>query len=255
MNAFIFYIFPIITERWGVNGLFMFYLFEAVPILLILPLLPRHCAQETDEITAVTEADISIDKTKITETLPRLCLVAVFSFYLLVGAYWAFIERAGVAADLSSTFISGTLTWGQIFSLTGPLLALWLARRLGQSKPLLFALAVMIVTMLILAIRVNATTFVFSIFSFSFFWIFIDVFQLGTLSNIDHSGRYAAMVPACQGAAQAIAPTMAGILLSYQLGYSSIMIMCALATAVALYIYFYVYRELLQVAPDVADSD
>ena len=33
------------------------------------------------------------------------------------------------------------------------------------------------------------------------------------------------------------------------------MIMCALATAVALYIYFYVYRELLQVAPDVADSD
>ena len=255
MNAFIFYIFPIITERWGVNGLFMFYLFEAVPILLILPLLPRHCAQETDEITAVTEADISIDKTKITETLPRLCLVAVFSFYLLVGAYWAFIERAGVAADLSSTFISGTLTWGQIFSLTGPLLALWLARRLGQSKPLLFALAVMIVTMLILAIRVNATTFVFSIFSFSFFWIFIDVFQLGTLSNIDHSGRYAAMVPACQGAAQAIAPTMAGILLSYQLGYSSVMIMCALATAVALYIYFYVYRELLQVAPDVADSD
>lgn len=73
MNAFIFYIFPIITERWGVNGLFMFYLFEAVPILLILPLLPRHCAQETDEITAVTEADISIDKTKIPETLPRLC--------------------------------------------------------------------------------------------------------------------------------------------------------------------------------------
>ena len=35
----------------------------------------------------------------------------------------------------------------------------------------------------------------------------------------------------------------------------SVMIMCALATAVALYIYFYVYRELLQVAPDVADSD
>ena len=255
MNAFIFYIFPIITERWGVNGLFMFYLFEAVPILLILPLLPRHCAQETDEITAVTEADISIDKTKIPETLPRLCLVAVFSFYLLVGAYWAFIERAGVAADLSSTFISGTLTWGQIFSLTGTLLALWLARRFGQSKPLLFALAVMIVTMLILAIRVDAKTFVFSIFSFSFFWIFIDVFQLGTLSNIDHSGRYAAMVPACQGAAQAIAPTMAGILLSYQLGYSSVMIMCALATAVALYIYFYVYRQLLQIAPDVANSD
>lgn len=255
MNAFIFYIFPIIDSNWGVNGLFMFYLLEAVPILLVLPLLPRYCAVETDQAVAATEVGASITQSKIPAILPRLCLVAVFSFYLLVGAYWAFIERAGVAADLSSDFISGTLTWGQIFSLTGTVTALWLARRYGQSKPLLFALMVMIVTMLILAARVDAATFIFSIFSFSFFWIFIDVFQLGTLSNIDHSGRYAAMVPACQGAAQAIAPTMAGILLSYQLGYSSVMIMCALATAVALYVYFYVYRELLQIAPDVADSD
>ena len=255
MNAFIFYIFPIIDGKWGVNGIFMFYLLEAIPILLVLPLLPRYCAEETDHSGVVSEKDTSITQSKIPDILPRLCLLAVFSFYLLVGAYWAFIERAGVSADLSSGFISSTLTWGQIFSLSGTVTALWLARRYGQSKPLLFALMVMIVTMLILAARVDATTFIFSIFSFSFFWIFIDVFQLGTLSNIDHSGRYAAMVPACQGAAQAIAPTMAGILLSYQLGYSSVMIMCALATAVALYVYYYVYRELLQVAPDVADSD
>ena len=255
MNAFIFYIFPIIDGKWGVNGIFMFYLLEAIPILLVLPLLPRYCAEETDHSGVVTKEDTSITQSKIPDILPRLCLLAVFSFYLLVGAYWAFIERAGVSADLSSGFISSTLTWGQIFSLSGTVTALWLARRYGQSKPLLFALMVMIVTMLILAARVDATTFIFSIFSFSFFWIFIDVFQLGTLSNIDHSGRYAAMVPACQGAAQAIAPTMAGILLSYQLGYSSVMIMCALATAVALYVYYYVYRELLQIAPDVADSD
>ena len=109
--------------------------------------------------------------------------------------------------------------------------------------------------MLVLAAKVDKITFVFSVFSFSFFWIFIDVFQLGTLSNIDHSGRYAALVPACQGVAQAMAPTLAGTLLAYQLGYSSVMIMCALAAAVALFIYLYVYRELLRVAPDVADAD
>ena len=33
MNAFIFYIFPIIDGKWGVNGLFVFYLLEAIPIL------------------------------------------------------------------------------------------------------------------------------------------------------------------------------------------------------------------------------
>ncbi|MDG1165904.1 MAG: MFS transporter, partial [Porticoccaceae bacterium] len=130
-----------------------------------------------------------------------------------------------------------------------------LARRFGQLKPLLFALIIMVVTMLALALRIDTITFVFSIFSFSFFWIFIDVFQLGTLSNIDHSGRYAALVPAFQGAAQAVAPAAAGLLLSFQLGYSSVMLMCAATAAVALYIYHYVYRGLKQIAPDVADGD
>lgn len=251
MNAFIFYIFPIIDGKWGINGLYMFYLLEAVPILLILPLLPRYYVEETDDLVLTSETGDPATKPHIPEILPRLCLVAVFSFYILVGAYWAFIERAGVEAKISDEFISGTLTWGQIFSLTGTLLAVWLANRFGQSKPLLFALFIMVVTMLILAARVDVGTFVFSIFSFSFFWIFIDVFQLGTLSNIDHSGRYAALVPGCQGAAQAMAPTLAGMLLTYQLGFSGVMIMCALAAAFAMLTYLYVYRKLSQITPDI----
>ena len=251
MNAFIFYLFPIIDERWGVNGLYMFYLLEAVPILLIQPLLPRYCVEETDEVVLASETGGPAIKLHIPDILPRLCLVAVFSFYILVGAYWAFIERAGVEAKISDEFISGTLTWGQIFSLSGTLLAVWLASRFGQSKPLLFALMVMVVTMLVLAVRVDEITFVFSVYSFSFFWIFIDVFQLGTLSNLDHSGRYAALVPGCQGAAQAMAPTLAGMLLTYQLGYSSVMVMCALAAAFALCTYLYVYKKLSQITPDI----
>ena len=255
MNAFIFYIFPIIDGHWGVNGLFMFYLLEAVPILLILPHLPRYCVEETDEVVAQSQAGKPTIQPHIPEILPRLCLAAVFSFYILVGAYWAFIERAGAAVNISTEFISGTLTWGQVFSISGTFLAVLLARRFGQSKPLLVALTIMVLTMLILTAKVDNITFVFSVFSFSFFWIFIDVFQLGTLSNIDHSGRYAALVPACQGVAQAVAPTLAGTLLAYQLGYSSVMGMCALASAVAVCIYLYVYRELLRVAPDIADAD
>ena len=45
-----------------------------------------------------------------------------------------------------------------------------------------------------------------------------------------------------------MAPSIARMLLSYKLGDSAVMMMCALAAAVALCIYLYVYRELLQVA-------
>ncbi len=254
MNAFIFYIFPIIEGKWGVNGLFMFYLLEAVPILLILPWIPKHCMEESDEGPVKDGADVFPVQLRVPKVLPRLCLVAVLSFYLLVGAYWAFIERAGAAVNISPELISGTLTWGQVFSISGTFVTVWLARRFGQLKPLLLALLIMVVTMLVLAGKVDKATFVFSVFSFSFFWIFIDVFQLGILSNIDHSGRYAAMVPAFQGIGQAVAPTLAGTLLSYQLGYSSVMLMCSLASAVALFIYLHVYRELLRVAPDIANK-
>lgn len=271
MNAFIFYIFPIIEGEWGVNGLFMFYLLEAVPILLILPWLPRYCAEKSIEENVEQNVEESVEardevavkegtgglsiRSHVPKALPRLCLVAVFSFYLLVGAYWAFIERAGAAVGISTEFIAGTLTWGQVFSISATFITVWLARRFGQLKPLLFALLIMVMTMLVLAGKVDQITFVYSVFSFSFFWIFIDVFQLGSLSNIDHSGRYAALVPAFQGIGQAMAPTLAGTLLSYQLGYGSVMLMCAVASTIALLIYLHVYRALLRVAPEIANKD
>ena len=62
-------------------------------------------------------------------------------------------------------------------------------------------------------------------------------------------------VPAFQGIGQAMAPTLAGTLLSYQLGYGSVMLMCAVASTIALLIYLHVYRALLRVAPEIANKD
>ena len=217
--------------------------------------MPKYYDEETDKVVTINEYSGPDTLLHVPSFLPRLCLTAVFSFYILVGAYWAYVERAGVAVGISTDFISGILTWGQVFSLSGTALAAWLAKRYGQSKPLIFALCVMVGTMLVLAVSIHRTTLAFSIFSFSFFWIFIDVFQLGVLSNIDHSGHYAALVPASQGSAQAVAPTIAGMLLSYQLGYGAVMMLCAAAAAVALIIYLFVYRQLLILVPGIADSD
>ncbi len=251
MNAFIFFIFPIIDAQWGINGIFGFYLLEALPILLVVPLIPRYFEPAKQ---AHAEDTTDANSPVIPAALPRLCLASVFTFYIMVGAYWAFIERAGVDANISPELISDTLVWAQICSLSAAVFTVWLARHFGQSKPLIFALLLMSLSMLVMAQRIDQTTFIFSVFSFSFLWIFVDVFQLGTLSNIDHSGRYAALVPALQGVAQAIAPTIAGTILLYGEGYSSVMILCAIATAVALLIFTNVYRKLIQVAPSLANA-
>ncbi len=254
MNALIFYVFPMLDARWGVNGIFAFYLIEAIPILFVIPMLPRYFSAPSDEEAKSEDTTELVSKASVPLILPRLCLAAVFSFYIMVGAYWAFIERAGSAANISPEFVSGSLTWSQVFSLSAAFLAVILAKRFGQSKPLIFSLLAISLTMLMLAAQVDSATFVISVFSFSFFWIFIDVFQLGTLSNIDPSGRYAALVPAWQGVAQAIAPSIAGTLLAYQMGYGAVMTLCAAASAIAAAIYLHVYRELLKTSPELANA-
>ena len=128
MNALIFYIFPMLDARWGVNGIFAFYLMEAIPILFVIPLLPRYFTDPSNE-EAKSEGTIECGGgASVPLILPRLCLAAVFSFYIMVGAYWAFIERAGSAANISPEFVSGSLAWSQVFSLSAAFLAVILAK-------------------------------------------------------------------------------------------------------------------------------
>ena len=90
-----------LDARWGVNGIFAFYLMEAIPILFVIPLLPRYFTDPSNE-EAKSEGTIECGGgASVPLILPRLCLAAVFSFYIMVGAYWAFIERAGSAANIN----------------------------------------------------------------------------------------------------------------------------------------------------------
>lgn len=252
-NALEFYTFPDISSRWGVNGIFLCFAAVSALGLLVLHWIPPHSIEKTDEVLLVdNKRPVSL---QIPTFLPWCCLTAVFCFNLLTGAFWSFIERAGVDAGFSHEFIGNALTWGTLFSLSGCALAAWLSSRFGQSKPLLLALSCMTLLMLTIAWELNTTTYIGGIFIFNMFWIFTDVFQLGTISNIDHSGRFAALVPSSQGISQTIAPVAAGFLLAKDLGFASVLIMGACGSSAAFVIYFFVYRELKRLAPSVADAD
>jgi len=253
VNALELYSFPSISERWGVNGIFLFFCGAFVLIAGFVRWLPSHSLKTTSD----SRVDTIVDTTTLT-ALPRwvpwLCLAAVSAVYINVGAFWAFIERAGVDAQLSDDFIAKTLAIGTLFTLSGCAIATWLSSRYGQSKPLLWALAVMTGLLIALALDINPTSYVIGATLFNFMWLFIDVFQLGTLGNIDHSGRYAALVPAAQGLTQSISPAIAGYILVEGYGYGGVMILCAFGTSLAWVAYRVVYQALQQSTPDLADA-
>ncbi len=251
VNAIELYTFPSISERWGVNGIFIFFCVAFVLVTAFVRWLPASASEDGQDASHEPSGS---EGSHLPRWIPWLCLAAVAAVYINVGAFWAFIERAGVDAGISDNFIANTLSIGTLFTLSGCAIATWLSGRYGQSKPLLWALAVMTGLLLVLAFDINTTSYLIGATLFNFMWLFIDVFQLGTLGNIDHSGRYAALVPAAQGLTQSVAPAIAGFLLVNNYGYTGVMLLCAFGTSLAWIIYQFVYRALQKEAPGLADA-
>jgi hypothetical protein len=105
-----------------------------------------------------------------------------------------------------------------------------------------------------LATGITDLKIIVSVFMFNFLWIFIDVYQMSTIANVDKSGRFAALIPGAQGLGQIIGPNIAATILGMGLGYDAVFIMCACAVLTGMLIYLYIYFELRKVIPALADA-
>ncbi|MDO0944668.1 MFS transporter [Chromohalobacter israelensis] len=252
INAIELYTIPHLTGAWGIDGIFLAFCVAFALCLAVLPALYPYTPAGAEKAVGEREADTA---PRLPRLLPWCCLLAVSCFYITIGSFWAFIERAGVDAGLADAFIANVLTLGNVFTLAGCVAAVWLSRRAGQSRVLMAALVGMAGILTLLAVEISATTFVIGTFGFCIAWLFTDIFQLGTLSHIDASGRYAALVPAAQGLAQTAAPAIAGFLLARELGYGAVMLLGAAGSLAALCLYAFVYARLRRLVPEMADAE
>jgi hypothetical protein len=105
-----------------------------------------------------------------------------------------------------------------------------------------------------LAGGITDTKFLISVCSFNFCWIFIDVYQMATIANVDHSGRFAALIPGAQGLGQIVGPNIAASILALGFGYSGVFVMSAAATLTGMLIYLFMYLKLRKEIPALADA-
>ena len=118
------------------------------------------------------------------------------------------------------------LTLSSLLSVVGCLFATLLSNRYGLLRPLLVTLVFMAIIVGMLANGITDTNILISAFSFNFLWIFIDVYQMSTIANVDNKGRFASLMPGAQGLGQWIGPNAAATILSINLGYSGVFVMC-----------------------------
>ena len=223
-NAIVLAAFPAIDARWGPAGLFVSI---AVVLTATLATVPALGARRPERP--------SVERTQLNGgvILPALCLAAVVFVYIAIGSYWAYAERMGITFGLAPDTVHHLLTASVLLSSLGCVVAFRISRTMGQSRPLLAALAIFSLTLLAHSVSPHAVLYVVTLVVLQVAWNFIDIFQLGTLAFVDPSGRGAALVPGAQGIALAIGPAAAGKLLDLGLGYPSVLVLSGSAAALA----------------------
>ena len=140
--------------------------------------------------------------------VPWLVLAAIVTTYINIGAYWTYIELASLASDATPDWVARLLVWSSFCSLVGCLFATIVSNRFGLARPLLVTLVCQSVIVGMLAGGINDANIVVSMFAFNFLWIFVDVYQMSTVANVDRSGRLASLMPGAQGLGQILGPNI-----------------------------------------------
>lgn len=256
-NSLELWLLPDIASRWHVSGVYVALTLLYLAPAILLRRLPGDIAAEAE-----TAADAGAgEKANAADHQPRggggnaahgvekitlawLCLTAIVLFCIAASAFYAYAERIGLAVGLSERMISNVLTLGNLFSMTGSMLAYPLGRRWGQHRPQLAAIAVMIAVYLLWSLRLTDVAYMAGVVAFFEVWSMVSVFQLSTLAEIDASGRHVALIPAAQGIGQSAGPFLAGWLLQLHADFPQMLLVTTAFALGCLATYAYVYSRL-----------
>jgi len=246
-----------LVPKMTMDQIYIFFIGTYVVGLLFLHWLPSRPVDKSLDV----EVDLAENSgahhavhIHVPASVPWLVLGAVLFTYLNIGAYWTYIELASADSQADPEWVGQMLVYTSVFSVIGCACATLISNRFGLARPLLVTLVAQAIIVVMLAGGINNINVMISMFAFNFCWIFVDVYQSATIANIDHSGRFAALMPGAQGLGQIIGPNLAASILAMGLGYSSIFVMCAIASLAAFAIYLFMYLRLRKTIPALADA-
>ena len=225
--------------------------------LLFISWLPRRPVDKALDVDIDVEESGGQHHTEhkhVPAYVPWMVLTAIVLTYINIGAYWTYIELSTVDSAASPEWVASMLWVSSVFSVIGCLFAVLLSNRYGLSRPLLVTLVFQAGIVLMLVFGITNASVAFSMFFFNFCWIFVDIYQAATIANVDHSGRFPAMIPAAQGLGNFLGPNMAATVLAYGFGFDGVFILCALASIAAMLVYLYMYMMLKKTIPALADA-
>jgi predicted MFS family arabinose efflux permease len=244
-NSLELWLIPDVVAAWHAKGIYAVLGLLFLPPALLIGYIPKGLAQTPEEALPVAARAVP---------LAGICLLGVVLFCVAASAFYAYAERIGLSVGMTESTISSTLTLCNLFSLTGSMLAYALGRRWGQHRPQMAAIVVMIGVYTLWSFSLGVPAYISGVLIFFEVWSMASVYQLSTLTGIDPSGRYVALIPAAQGIGQSAGPFLAGTLLERQLGFPQMLGVVAVFAVGSLASYSGVYLRLRRIDPVAASA-
>jgi predicted MFS family arabinose efflux permease len=241
----------------SMEGIYITIIATYVIGLLFIAWLPRRPVDKTLDVEIDVEKPGGkhyVEHKHVPAYVPWMVLAAIVLTYINIGAYWTYVELSTVDSAASPEWVASMLWISSVFSVIGCLFAVLLSNRYGLARPLLVTLVFQAAIVIMLVFGITNFTVAFSMFFFNFCWIFVDIYQAATIANVDHSGRFPAMIPAAQGLGNFLGPNIAASVLAWNFGYNGVFIMCATASIAAMLVYLYMYLMLKKTIPALADA-
>jgi len=233
-----------LLPRMSMEQIYLFFAISYLPVLFFLRSVPAQPDPVVSRTLATESAPVITRGEGVPALIPWLCLLAMALTYVNIGAYWTYIELAAADAGLDGDWVGSVLIWVSFFAVLGCLVATVISDRFGLARPLLVTLLLHAATAAMLVSGIDEPRFFVSLYAFNFLWIFIDVYQMGSVANLDGNGRFASLMPAAQGLGQIVGPNIAASLLAFGAGYSGVFLMCAAASTAACAVYAMAYARL-----------
>lgn len=241
----------------SMDGIYYFFICFSGIGLLFLRWMPPHALKDISDV----DVDVTDKQGKhhhihkhVPSYVPWMSLVAVSLIYTSIGGYWAYIKLANLSTGLEGDVIDEAIAWGSYVSVLACLVTTYIANRIGMAKPLIGVLLSMAFVVSMMVGDMTAMLLLLNIILFNLLWVFIDVYQMGTMANFDPTGKFLALIIAAQGLGYFIGPNIAGSILDAKYGYDGVFIMCACAAFMAVLVFGTMYIKLRRTIPALADA-
>jgi len=194
---------PSVKATWGLDGFLFALTIMGFTTFLSIAYLPKRGLRRTKPL----------EKQQETIVASTLALSGALLFFMAQGGLWAFLERLGLAADLTAREIGFALAISSYCGIVGGLAKNWLADAVGVLSPFIFVVIGEVIMLFLFTIISSNVLFAIAVCMLQFFWAMGMASLLGGFNVIDKSGGLVLLLISTAKIGYSLGPALMGWLI------------------------------------------